>query len=119
MRPGALTAMILAATSTLVAADANAVSPEELKVRDEWAWTHLHHPTFRTEEAPTPVVPRAPRPGLDRNDDTLRSRGSVVFSVKVAEKEAFRSEVMRVDTPARSVDVDLDGATSLVLEVRD
>jgi len=71
------------------------------------------------------VVVRLPGPGktfsavvgLDHNDDTARGRGSVVFSVTVAGKVAFRSDVMRVDTPARPVTVDLGGADTFVLEV--
>ena len=73
------------------------------------------------------VVVRLPGPGktfsavvgLDHNDDTARGRGSVVFSVTVAGKVAFRSDVMRVDTPARPVTVDLGGADTFVLEVGD
>ena len=37
--------------------------------------------------------------GLDHNDDTLRGRGSVVFSVTVAGGVAFRSGIMKVNTP--------------------
>ncbi|MBN2138521.1 MAG: NPCBM/NEW2 domain-containing protein [Sedimentisphaerales bacterium] len=57
--------------------------------------------------------------GLDHNDDTLRGRGSVVFSVTVKEKVVFKSEVMTVKTPALAVDVDLEGATSFTLEIGD
>ncbi|MBN1126244.1 MAG: NPCBM/NEW2 domain-containing protein [Sedimentisphaerales bacterium] len=57
--------------------------------------------------------------GLDHNDDTLRGRGSVVFSVSVNDQLAFKSDIMKVTTPACSVDVDLKGATSFVLEIGD
>jgi hypothetical protein len=57
--------------------------------------------------------------GLDYNDDTLRGRGSVVFSVTVRDRVAFRSEVMKVHTPPQPVDVDLQGATTFVLDIGD
>ncbi|HUT59394.1 MAG TPA: NPCBM/NEW2 domain-containing protein, partial [Phycisphaerae bacterium] len=73
------------------------------------------------------VVVRLPGPGktfsavvgLDHNDDTARGRGSVVFSVTVGDKVAFRSDVMRKDTPPRPVTVDLGGADTFVLDVGD
>lgn len=57
--------------------------------------------------------------GLDHNDDTLRGRGSVVFSVTVANRVAFKSDIIQVQTPAQPVDVDLQGATSFVLDIGD
>ncbi|MBN1817919.1 MAG: NPCBM/NEW2 domain-containing protein, partial [Sedimentisphaerales bacterium] len=57
--------------------------------------------------------------GLDHNDDTLRGRGSVIFSVTVKDQVVFKSDVMTVATPPCSVDVDLKGADSFVLEIND
>jgi alpha-galactosidase len=57
--------------------------------------------------------------GLDHNDDTARGKGSVIFTVKVGDKVAFQSEVMRFGTPAREVNVDLGGAGMFTLEVGD
>ncbi len=73
------------------------------------------------------IVVTLPRPGkrftadigLDYNDDTLRGRGSVVFSVTANNRVVYKSDVMKVLTPARGVDVDLEGATSFVLEIGD
>lgn len=73
------------------------------------------------------VVVRLPGPGktfsavvgLDHNDDTARGRGSVVFSVTVGDMVAFRSDVMRVNSPPQPVTVDLGGADTFVLEVGD
>ncbi|MHB8523911.1 MAG: NPCBM/NEW2 domain-containing protein, partial [Limisphaerales bacterium] len=48
--------------------------------------------------------------GLDHNEDTPRGKGSVVFTVKVRDKVAFQSGVMRIGTPGREVSVDLGGA---------
>ena len=57
--------------------------------------------------------------GLDHNDDTAHGKGSVVFTVKVRDKVAFESEVMRYGTPGREVNVDLAGADTFTLEVGD
>ncbi len=73
------------------------------------------------------VVVRLPGPGktftavagVDSNDNTRPGRGSVVFSVGVAGKEAFRSPVMREGMAGAAVTVDLGGAAEFVLEVGD
>jgi alpha-galactosidase len=57
--------------------------------------------------------------GVDSNSQTHGGRGSVVFSVTVAGKEAFRSKVMREGTGAEHVSLDLGGATEFLLEVGD
>ncbi|MBN1345069.1 MAG: alpha-galactosidase [Phycisphaerae bacterium] len=73
------------------------------------------------------VVVRLPGPGktfaaiigVDTNDQTSGGRGSVVFSVNVGGKEAFRSGLMREGMPGAPVSVDLGGATEFVLEIGD
>ena len=73
------------------------------------------------------VVVRLPRPGksftavvgVDSNPQTIGGRGSIVFSVSVRGKLAFRSEVMREGMVGVPVNVDLGGATEFVLEVGD
>ena len=57
--------------------------------------------------------------GLDHNDDTARGKGSVIFTVKIKDKVAFQSEVMRFGTPAREVSIDLGGAEVFTLDVGD
>ena len=57
--------------------------------------------------------------GLDHNEDTARGKGSVVFTVKVKDKVAFQSEVMRFGTPGHKVNVELGGAEAFTLEVGD
>jgi alpha-galactosidase len=57
--------------------------------------------------------------GVDTNEQTGGGQGSVVFSVKVGGKEAFRSGVMREGMPAVPVRADLGGASEFVLEVGD
>jgi len=73
------------------------------------------------------IIVRLPGPGktftavvgLDHNDDTARGKGSVVFRVSVADEARFTSPVMRVDTPARDVRVDLAGAQAFTLDIGD
>ena len=77
--------------------------------------------------ATSKVAVRLPAPGkafstfvgVDNNSQTRGGRGSIVFSVTVAGKEAFRSKVMREGTPAERVSLDLGGATEFLLEVGD
>ena len=77
--------------------------------------------------APSKIGVRLPAPGkaftavvgVDSNLQTRPECGSVVFSVKIGDREAFRSEVLREGTAATPVAIDLDGATSFVLEVGD
>ncbi len=57
--------------------------------------------------------------GLDHNEDTLRGRGSVVFSVIVSDQIAFKSDIMTVNTPPIPVDVDLKDVTSFIMEIGD
>lgn len=73
------------------------------------------------------IIVRLPGPGkaftalvgVDSNPQTQPGRGSVVFSVTVGGKEAFRSKVMREGIAPERVNVDLGGATECLLEVGD
>jgi alpha-galactosidase len=77
--------------------------------------------------APSKIVVRLPGPGkkfaaeigLDNNPQTQSGQGSIVFSVGVGGKTAFRSDVVKVTTPAKPIEVDLQGATEFALEVGD
>ena len=77
--------------------------------------------------ASSKIVVRLPGPGktfetevgLDSNEQTSGGRGSVVFSVVVGEKEAFRSAVLKEGMPAVPVTVDLRGAEEFLLQVGD
>jgi alpha-galactosidase len=57
--------------------------------------------------------------GVDSNEQTSGGRGSVVFSVVVDNKTAFKSELMHEGTRAVPVQVDLAGATEFAVEVGD
>lgn len=73
------------------------------------------------------VVVRLPGPGklftavagVDSNDQTSGGRGSVDFSVRVADKEAFRSGLMREGMAGAAVEVDLKGEREFTLEIGD
>jgi len=77
--------------------------------------------------AASKIVVRLPGPdktftalaGVDSNLQTRPGRGSVVFSVQVAGRETFRSEVVREGMPAVQVSTDLAGATEFALRVDD
>jgi len=57
--------------------------------------------------------------GVDSNEQTSGGRGSVVFSVKLGDAQAFKSQVLREGMAAVPVAVDLKGATSFTLEISD
>ena len=69
------------------------------------------------------IVARLPGPGRTFTAtvgvDTNAGGGSVVFSVKVAGKEAFRTDVMHCGDPGVAVSVDLGGATEFTLGAGD
>ena len=57
--------------------------------------------------------------GLDSNEQTVPGRGSVIFSVSVRGKEAFRSPVMREGMAGVPVEVPLNGAREFAIAVSD
>jgi alpha-galactosidase len=73
------------------------------------------------------IIVRLPGPGkmfssqigLDDNFQTHSGQGTIVFSVGVGGRSIFRSGVVRVTTPAKPIEVDLQGAKEFVLEVGD
>ncbi|MBN2293328.1 MAG: alpha-galactosidase [Pirellulales bacterium] len=75
--------------------------------------------------AASKIIARLPGPaktfsatiGVDSNDQTRSGRGSIVFSVDVAGKEVYRSDVIREGMPGKSISVELGGAKELTLQV--
>ncbi len=57
--------------------------------------------------------------GVDSNEQTSGGRGSVVFSVSVGDKPAFKTDILREGMPGAAVNVDLGGATEFVMEIGD
>ncbi|MHC1764031.1 MAG: alpha-galactosidase [Verrucomicrobiia bacterium] len=68
---------------------------------------------------PAPGQAFSARVGVDSNSQTRGGRGSIVFGVTIAEKEVFRSKIMREGMPAERVNIDLGGAKEFLLEVGD
>ena len=79
---------------------------------------YCHAPSLILVRLPSPGKTFTAVAGIDSNDQTSGGRGSVRFAVKVAGKEAFRSDVLHEGTPA-PVRVDLGGATEFLLEIDD
>jgi alpha-galactosidase len=73
--------------------------------------------------APSKVIVRLPGPGKSFSAtvgvDANANGGSVVCSVSVGGKEAWRSETLRGGQPGVPVNVDLAGAKEFVIEVND
>jgi len=75
--------------------------------------------------APSKILVRLPGPGstftamvgVDSNEQTSGGRGSVDFSVTVGGVETFHSGLIHEGMPAKSVTVDLAGATEFVIQV--
>ncbi|HOZ49634.1 MAG TPA: NPCBM/NEW2 domain-containing protein [Candidatus Hydrogenedentes bacterium] len=73
------------------------------------------------------LIVRLPQPGarltaivgVDSNDQTSGGRGSVIFSVRVGDRELWKSDVMREGMAGVPVSVDLGGATEFFLLVDD
>lgn len=77
--------------------------------------------------APSAILVRLPGPGsafsttvgVDSNEQTSGGRGSVVFSVLLGERAAFRSDVLREGMKPVELEVDLEGASEFTLGVED
>ena len=71
--------------------------------------------------APSRIVVRLPGPGKTFKSsiglDSHSGGGSVVFSVKVNDKSAFQSEVIKQGMDPMPVNVDLAGSTQFTIEV--
>ncbi len=73
------------------------------------------------------IIVRLPGPGdrfqaivgVDTNEQTSGGRGSVIFIVRVSDREAFRTGVMREGMPGVPVSVELKGAAEFIIEVED
>ncbi len=80
---------------------------------------YCHAPSRVVVVLPSPAKSFSAVIGVDNNPDTARGCGSVVFSVRVGDKAVFTSAVMRHNTPAQPITVDLAGADRFTLEVGD
>ena len=78
-----------------------------------------HAPSLLLVKLPGPGRTFTAQVGIDNNADTARGRGSVQFVVQVDNREVLKSEVLRVQTPPKTVTVDLSGSDTFVLQVTD
>jgi alpha-galactosidase len=102
-----------------VQANARAGQPLRVGDREYTRGLYCHAVSQVLVRLPAPGRAFTAVAGLDRNEDTLRGKGSVVFAVTVAGKVLFASATLRVDSPPREVSVDLGGADSFVLDIGD
>jgi len=97
--------------------DARGKSPLQIGKTQYKRGLFCHANSLLTVQLPSEGKSFSATVGLDHNDDTKGGTGSIVFCVKVGQKEAFKSYVMRYNTPAAVAAVDLGGAKSFTLEV--
>lgn len=99
----------------------NGRGPHPLRIGDcEFSRGLYCHAVSRIDvHLPAPATNFTAIVGLDHNDDTARGKGSVIFRVKVGDKLAFESPVMRFGTPGQPVNLDLRGAQAFTLEIGD
>ena len=101
--------------------EANARYGKPLKIVDKEFARGLaaHAPSKIVVLLPGPGKKFAAHIGLDNNPQTHAGQGSIVFDVSVAGRNVFRSELFKVSTPAKPIEVELQGAREFVLEVSD
>jgi len=80
---------------------------------------YCHAPSKIVVHLPAPAKSFSAIVAVDSNEQTRPGRGSVVFSVNVADKQAYKSPVLREGMPGVPITVDLNGATSFTLEISD
>lgn len=77
---------------------------------------YCHAPSQLVVHLPSPATRFRATVGVDSNEQTSGGRGSVVATVTVGGKEAFRSEVLREGMTPVPVTVELGGATEFTLK---
>jgi len=89
-------------------------------VEAEFARGIACHATSKTiVQLPSPGKKFTSQIGLDNNVQTKGGRGTVVFSASIDGRSVFRSDVFHVSTPAKAVEIDLQGTRHFTLEVGD
>ncbi|HNT86951.1 MAG TPA: NPCBM/NEW2 domain-containing protein [Candidatus Hydrogenedentes bacterium] len=102
-----------------VQANARRGKPLRLGDREYTRGLYCHAESHVVVHLPGPGKHFEAAVGVDSNEQTSSGRGSVVFAVRVAERETWRSELLREGMPAVSVNVDLEGARCFELRVED
>ncbi len=111
--------LLVRANHGSVQADGRGTGPLTLGRKTYARGLYCHAPSVVEVHLPEPGRVFTATVGVDSNNQTYGGRGSVVFSVKVAGKEAFTSGVVREGMAPVDVRVVLDGATAFTLEIGD
>jgi alpha-galactosidase len=110
-------ALVVTANHGPVQKNARAGKPLRLADKEHKRGLYCHAPSHILVRLPGPANRFSARVGVDSNDQTSGGRGSVVFSVHAQGRERFRSGLLREGSPECLVEVDLEGATELLLQV--
>lgn len=111
--------LIVAVNNRPIEKNAHYGKPLKIVDREFRRGIAAHAPSKIVVQLPAAAKKFAAEMGLDTNDQTRSGQGSVVFSVAVGGRKVFRSDVFKLGTPAKPVEVDLHGARQFVLEVGD
>ncbi len=111
--------LIVLANHDPVQLNARAGKPLRLAGKEYQRGLYCHAVSKVVVRLPSPGKTFAGVVGVDSNDQTSGGRGSVVFSVNVAGREAFRSPLLHEGMPGVPVKVDLGGSREFTLEIGD
>jgi len=118
-RPPTEAALVVLANHDSVQKNARHGRPLRLGATPYTRGLFCHAPSRIGVRLPGPGATFTALVGVDQNEQTGGGCGSVDFSVHVGGVERFRSGVQRVATPARPVEVELDGAVEFHLQVEE
>ncbi|MBI2297924.1 MAG: alpha-galactosidase [Armatimonadetes bacterium] len=111
--------LIVHANHGAVQPDARGAGPLKLGAVTFPTGLYCHAPSRIGVRLPSPGARFRATVGVDTNNQTSVGRGSVVFAVKLGEREVFRSALIREGTAPAAVDVDLAGARAFEILVED
>ena len=107
------------ANNDAVQANARAAKPMRIVDQQYTRGLYCHAVSKLVVHLPKPGKTFEAIAGVDTNDQTSGGRGSVVFSVVVSDKEAWKSEVMHEGMPGMPVSVNLGAMREFILAVGD
>ena len=111
--------LLVRANHGLVQADGRGAGPLNVGGKTHTRGLYCHANSLIEVRLPEPGARFAAVVGVDSNPQTSGGRGSVVFSVKVGDREAFKSDLLREGAPPCDVNVNLGGATTFTLAIGD
>lgn len=117
--PARQVGLVVLANHDPVQQNARAGRPLRMGDRQFSGGLYCHAPSNVQVHLPKPGSRLTATVGVDSNEQTGGGRGSVVFLVRVGDREVFRSALLREGMAPVAIDVDLAGATDFSLEVTD